>query len=64
VAPREPAPAGFGRREEPEDDLPPEPDEEDEPSADDPPAGGGSELTGLPLVVRELGGKVIGESKD
>jgi DNA polymerase-3 subunit gamma/tau len=52
---------GFSVRRNEPDDLPPEPDE---PSEDDAPADGPGELTGLDLVQRELGGKVIGEFKD
>jgi hypothetical protein len=52
---------GFSARRNEPDDLPPEPDE---PSEDDAPADGPGELTGLDLVQRELGGKVIGEFED
>jgi hypothetical protein len=47
------------------DDLPPEPDEmPDEVPPDEMPAGGGTELIGMELIQRELGGQVIREIEE
>jgi DNA polymerase-3 subunit gamma/tau len=60
-APPEFVPPEFaGLPDEPDDDLPPDDMAPDEPSPDDQVVQG-SELTGMDLIQRELGGRVIGE---
>ena len=60
-APPEFVPPEFaGLPDEPDDDLPPDEMAPDEPSPDDQVVQG-SELTGMDLIQRELGGQVIGE---
>jgi DNA polymerase-3 subunit gamma/tau len=60
-APPEFVPPEFtGRDDEPPDDLPPDGLPPDEPSPDDR-AVRQTELTGMDLIQRELGGQVIGE---
>jgi DNA polymerase III subunit gamma/tau len=63
-APPEFVPPEFaGLPDEPDDDLPPDELAPDEPSPDDQPVQG-SELSGMDLIQRELGGQVIGEFED
>src|SRR5690349_20821323 len=64
-----PAPPDFvppefaGLPDGPDDDMPPDEDYDDEPSPDDQVIQG-SELSGMDLIQRELGGQVIGEFDD
>jgi len=61
AAPPEFAPADpAGYDDEPQDDMPPDEMPKDEPSPDDR-AVQETELTGMDLIQRELGGQVIGE---
>jgi DNA polymerase-3 subunit gamma/tau len=68
---RDPAPAApefvppefAGLPDGPDDDMPPDEDYDDEPSPDDQVVQG-SELSGMDLIQRELGGQVIGEFDD
>jgi DNA polymerase-3 subunit gamma/tau len=54
-------PPGFaGHHDDPLDEMPPEEMPPDEPSTDGP-ASGATELTGMDLIQRELGGQVISE---
>jgi DNA polymerase III subunit gamma/tau len=63
-APPEFVPPEFaGLPDGPDDDMPPDEGYEDEPSPDDQVVQG-SELTGMDLIQRELGGQVIGEFED
>jgi DNA polymerase III subunit gamma/tau len=63
-APPEFVPPEFaGPPDGPDDDMPPDEGYEDEPSPDDQVVQG-SELTGMDLIQRELGGQVIGEFED
>jgi len=63
-APPEFVPPEFaGLPDGPDDDIPPDEDYEDEPSPDDQVVQG-SELSGMDLIQRELGGQVIGEFDD
>ena len=60
-APSESAPPDFaGAYDDEPDDLPPDESPRDEPSPDDR-AAKNAELTGMDLIQRELGGRVIGE---
>ena len=45
-------------------DLPPPPDEEFDPDDEDTTASASAELTGMALVQRELGARIIGEYED
>jgi DNA polymerase-3 subunit gamma/tau len=63
-APPEFVPPEFaGLPDGPDDDMPPDEGFQDEPSPDDQVVQG-SELTGMDLIQRELGGQVIGEFED
>jgi DNA polymerase-3 subunit gamma/tau len=63
-APPEFVPPEFaGLPDGPDDDMPPDEDYDDEPSPDDQVVQG-SELSGMDLIQRELGGQVIGEFDD
>ena len=60
-APSESAPPEFaGTYDDEPDDMPPDESPRDEPSPDDR-AAKNAELTGMDLIQRELGGRVIGE---
>ena len=64
AAPPEFVPADpAGHDDEPPDDMPPDEMPPDEPSPDDR-AVRATELTGMDLIQRELGGQVIGEIED
>src|SRR5689334_17906814 len=63
-APPEFVPPEFaGLPDGPDDDMPPDEDYDDQPSPDDQVVQG-SELSGMDLIQRELGGQVIGEFDD